>query len=54
LAILDLEQSYIVKAKDFMTKCKISPFEGMQFKGRALAVIVNGKLIETGATLCKQ
>lgn len=54
LAILNLEQSYIVRAEDFMTKCKISPFEGMELKGKAVAVVANGKLVETGAILCKQ
>jgi len=49
LAILNLEQTYKVKAKDFQSKCKISPYEGMALKGRAIAVIANGKIIETGA-----
>jgi len=49
LAILNLEQTYKVKAKDFQSKCKISPYEGMALKGRAIAVIANGKMIETGA-----
>lgn len=31
---VDLETDWIVKAQDFKTKCKISPYEGMKLKGR--------------------
>jgi len=42
LTIIDPDVEYIVKAEEFKSKCKISPFEGMIFKGKAIAVIVNG------------
>lgn len=54
LTIVDPDTIYKVNAEDFKSKCKITPFEGMEFKGKAIAVIVNGKLNEIGATLCKQ
>lgn len=54
LTIVDPDTIYKVKAEDFKSKCKISPFEGMEFKGKAIAVVVKGKLKGIGATLCKQ
>lgn len=54
LTIVDPDTIYKVKAEDFKSKCKISPFEGMEFKGNAIAVVVNGELNEVGVTLCKQ
>lgn len=44
LTIVDPDTIYKVKAEDFMSKCKISPFEEMEFKGKAIAVVVNGEL----------
>lgn len=54
LTIVDPDTIYKVKAEDFKSKCKISPFEGMEFKGKAITVVVNGELNEVGVTLCKQ
>lgn len=54
LTIISPNIEYEVKANDFVTKCKISPFEGMKLKGKAVAVVANGKLINTGEILCKQ
>lgn len=54
LTIVDPDTIYKVKAEDFKSKCKITPFEGIEFKGKAIAVVVNGKFKEIGATLCKQ
>ena len=48
LTIIDPNITYKVKAEAFKTKCKITPFEGMEFKGKAIGVIVDGELIETG------
>lgn len=39
LAIIDIDRTYKVQAKDFKSKCKISPFEGMEFKGKVIKVI---------------
>lgn len=47
LTIIDPNLEYVVKAEEFKSKCKISPFNGMTLKGKSIAVIANGKLIET-------
>lgn len=54
LTIIDTDTIYTVRAEEFKTKCKITPFEGVEFKGKAVAVIINGELKNIGATLCKQ
>lgn len=51
LTIIDTDTIYTVKENEFKSKCKISPFNGCKYKGRAVAAVVNGKLIETGASL---
>ncbi len=43
LTIIDLNLEWVVKADEFKSKCKISPFEGVKLKGKAIATIVNGK-----------
>lgn len=48
LTIIDPDLEYTVKAEEFKSKCKISPFNGMTLKGKSIAVIANGKLINTG------
>lgn len=42
LTIIDPDLTYTVNAKDFKTKCKISPFEGKELVGKAVAVVVDG------------
>lgn len=54
LTIIDTDTIYTVRAEEFKSKCKITPFEGMELKGKAVAVIVDGEFIKTGAALCKQ
>lgn len=44
LTIIDTDSKYIVRAENFLTKAKITPFEGMQFKGKNIATICSGKL----------
>lgn len=44
LTIIDINTIYTVRADEFLSKCKISPFEGMEFKGKAVATVVNGTL----------
>lgn len=46
LTIIDPEEEYEVKGENFKSKCKITPFEGMKFKGKAIATVVNGNLIK--------
>jgi len=44
LTIIDTDTKYTIVANDFKTKCKITPFEGLSFKGKVVGVVVNGKL----------
>ena len=46
LAIIDADLSWIVKGENFKSKCKFTPFEGMNLKGKAVMTIVNGVLYE--------
>lgn len=48
LAIFNLHDTYKVCADEFKTKCKISPFEAMELKGKAIAVVTDGKMIKLG------
>lgn len=48
LTIIDPDLEWTVRAEEFKSKCKISPFNGMTLKGKSIAVIANGELIETG------
>lgn len=48
LAIFNLHDTYKVCADKFKTKCKISPFEEMELKGKAIAVVADGKMIKIG------
>lgn len=43
LTIIDTDIIYTVRADEFKSKCKITPFEGMELKGKAIGAIVNGK-----------
>lgn len=47
LAVIDPTIIYNVDASKFKSKCKISPFEGMEFKGKIRIVISDGKLKDT-------
>ena len=46
LTVIDPDVEWIVDAAKFKSKCKISPFDGKNLRGRALAVVVNGKYKE--------
>lgn len=48
LTIIDTDTKCIMKANEFKTKCKITPFEGLEFKGKAIAVVVNGTFTKIG------
>jgi len=45
LAIIFLDCTYIVDKKEFKSKCKNSPFEGMELKGISIATVFDGKII---------
>ena len=46
LTVIMPDCEYKVDTKEFKSKCKISPFEGMQMKGLAIATVINGKIIK--------
>ncbi len=45
LTIIDTDTIYTVRADEFKTKCKITPFEEMEFKGKVISVIANGEQV---------
>lgn len=45
IAIIDIDKEYEVKAEDFVSKGKNSPFLGMKVNGRILYTIVKGKIV---------
>lgn len=46
LTIIDTDTIYTVREEEFKSKCKISPFNGIKYRGKAIATVVNGKLIQ--------
>lgn len=49
LTIVDTDTKCIIVANEFKTKCKITPFEGREYRGKAVMVITNGKLNRVGS-----
>jgi dihydroorotase len=45
VTVFDPEAEWVFQAADSASKSKNSPFSGWQFKGRAVATIVAGKMI---------
>lgn len=43
LTVINQNKTYKVDATTFKSKCKVSPFDGMEFKGEIYATIINGK-----------
>ncbi len=44
LTIVDMNKKHVVKNQDIQSKCKWSPFNGMEFKGKPVLTIVNGQI----------
>jgi len=44
LTIVDMKKKYKVKNQDIESKCKWSPFDGYEFKGKPVITIINGKI----------
>lgn len=44
LTILDSNKPITIRAEDLKTKCKWSPFEGVEFPGSVVMTIINGKI----------
>ena len=45
MTVIDLDKEWIVDASKFKSKCRISPFDGITLKGKAIKTIINGKII---------
>ncbi|MBD0391020.1 dihydroorotase [Wolbachia endosymbiont of Pentalonia nigronervosa] len=45
LILVDLDQEWEIKTKDFASKSKNSPFDGYKVKGRVIRTIVSGKTV---------
>jgi dihydroorotase len=45
IVLVNPKKKFVIRAKDFMSKAKYSPFEGMRCVGRAEYTIVNGTLV---------
>ncbi|MCK4359633.1 MAG: allantoinase AllB [Candidatus Cloacimonetes bacterium] len=43
--LIDPKRDWIVKGQEFYSKGKITPFEGMKFKGKIIKTILRGKVI---------
>ena len=54
LTVIDPYKEYKVEAKNFKTKCKISPFEGRKLQGKAVATVVDGEIKIQEGKLCKR
>ena len=44
LTIVDMNKKHKIKDREIESKCKWSPFNNMEFKGKPVATIVNGKI----------
>ncbi|MDH4268885.1 MAG: dihydroorotase [Dehalococcoidia bacterium] len=45
IAILNLDQEWIVNSRNFASKGKNTPYDGYQFKGKVMATIANGEIV---------
>ncbi len=48
LTVMDLNEEWTVKASEFKSKCRISPFDGMKLKGKVKMTIIKGKIYNIG------
>jgi len=44
-ALIDPEQNWTVRGKELPSRGTVTPFEGMEFRGRIVKTILRGKLI---------
>lgn len=54
LTIIMPECNYVVDSKEIKSKCKITPFEGLELKGISIATVLDGKIIFNEEEKCKQ
>ena len=45
LTILDLEKTFTVKADQFKSMSRNTPFDNWEMKGKAVLTMVNGKIV---------
>ena len=45
LVLVDTDEKWTVKASEFASKGKASPFEGKELIGKVKTLIVNGKIV---------
>ncbi|HHF52909.1 MAG TPA: allantoinase, partial [candidate division WOR-3 bacterium] len=45
LVLIDPQKRWVVEGNKFLSKGKITPFEGMEFKGRIVKTIVRGRVV---------
>ena len=45
VVVFDPDAEWTVDPKEFYTKAKMTPYEGMKLKGKAVMTIVNGKVV---------
>ncbi len=48
MTVIDLDAKWTVDASKFKSKCRISPFDKYELKGKAIMTIINGKIIDIG------
>ncbi len=48
LAVIDINEEWIVDASKFKSKCRISPFDKMKLKGKVKQTIIKGKIYNIG------
>ncbi len=48
LTVIDINKNWIVNPSEFKTKCKLSPYEGYELKGKAIMTIIKGKIYNIG------
>ena len=52
LTVVDMNAKFLIKNENIESKCKWSPFNGMEFKGKPVLTIVNGQIkMENGKIL---
>lgn len=54
IAILDPEKEFTVSDSNVLSKCKWSPFDGLKFKGKVCATMVNGKFVYKDFSIIQQ
>ena len=54
ITILDLDKVWTVDSKKFYTVGKVTPFEGKQCKGKAVATVVAGKFVMKDGAVCEK